>query len=48
MDGINNYLQYGEKQYNETISIPLWPDMTEEDAQTVIKAVKEIGKEFHA
>ena len=37
-----------EKQYTTTISIPLWPDMTNEDAAAVIKAVKEIGEEFHA
>ncbi len=37
-----------ERQYVTTISIPLWPDMTKDDADQVIKAVKEIGEEFHA
>jgi len=34
-----------EKQYNDTISIPLYPDMTEEQVQLVIKTVTEIGNE---
>ena len=33
-----------ENQYNRTISIPLYPDMTEEQADYVIKTVTEIGK----
>ena len=37
-----------ERQYTTTISIPLWPDMTNDDAMAVVKAVKEIGEEFHA
>ena len=37
-----------EKQYLSTISIPLWPDMQAQDAETVIQAVKSIGEEFHA
>lgn len=37
-----------QKQYSETISLPLWPDMTEEMVDTVIKTVAEIGKEYHA
>lgn len=36
-----------ENQYNRTISIPLYPDMTEEQAQFVIDTVKEIGLENH-
>ena len=32
-----------ERQYNQTISIPLYPDMTEEQADYVIKTVIEIG-----
>jgi dTDP-4-amino-4,6-dideoxygalactose transaminase len=36
-----------EKQYAETISIPLWPDMTEEMADEVIQAVKETGEAYH-
>lgn len=35
-------------QYNRTISIPLWPDMTDEMAFQVIEAVKQIGRENHA
>ena len=33
-----------ENQYNRTISIPLYPDMTDEQADYVIKVVTEIGK----
>ncbi len=36
-----------EKKYNETISIPLWPDMTEEMASLVINEVIRIGQENH-
>lgn len=36
------------KHYSGTISIPLWPDMSQTDAQKVISAVKSIGEEFHA
>ena len=32
----------------KTISIPLWPDMTEEMADLVIAEVTRIGKENHA
>ena len=34
-----------ENQYNRTISIPLYPDMTEEQAQLVINTIIRIGKE---
>ncbi|MCR5045613.1 MAG: DegT/DnrJ/EryC1/StrS family aminotransferase [Treponema sp.] len=37
-----------ERQYQRTISLPLWPDMTEEMAETVIAAVKKIGVANHA
>ena len=37
-----------ENQYNRTISIPLYPDMTKEDAELVIETVKSIGLENHA
>ncbi|MBO4629275.1 MAG: DegT/DnrJ/EryC1/StrS aminotransferase family protein [Treponema sp.] len=37
-----------ENQYNRTISIPLYPDMTKEQAQLVIDTVKKIGQENHA
>ena len=37
-----------ENQYNRTISIPLFPDMTVEQAQLVIDTVKTIGTENHA
>lgn len=33
-----------EQHYNETITLPLWPDMTEQDARLVIDCVKEVGK----
>lgn len=35
-----------ENQYNRTISIPLYPDMTEEQANYVIQTVKEIGNKY--
>ena len=37
-----------EDQYNRTISIPLYPDMTKEQAQLVIDTVTKIGQENHA
>ena len=37
-----------QAQYNRTISIPLYPDMTRKEAELVIKTVKEIGREYHA
>ena len=37
-----------EKKFQESISIPLWPDMTEEMTKYVIQAVKEIGEKYHA
>ena len=35
-----------ENQYNTTISIPLFPDMTDEQAQLVIDTVTKIGAEY--
>jgi dTDP-4-amino-4,6-dideoxygalactose transaminase len=32
-----------EEHYKETISLPLWPDMTEQDAQFVIDCVQKVG-----
>ena len=37
-----------ENQYNRTISIPLYPDMTKEQAELVIETVNNIGLENHA
>ena len=37
-----------ERQYCTTISIPLFPDMTQEQAELVIQTVKQIGLENHA
>ena len=37
-----------ERQYSTTISIPLFPDMTDEQAQLVIDTVIKIGEENHA
>ncbi len=42
-----NYPEAAER-YSQTISIPLWPDMTEEMADLVIAEVTRIGKENHA
>ncbi|MBQ0039747.1 MAG: DegT/DnrJ/EryC1/StrS family aminotransferase [Treponema sp.] len=36
-----------EKKYLETISIPLWPDMTEEMTDYVIDCVKKTGEKYH-
>lgn len=35
------------KRYSQTISIPLWPDMSEKMAETVIREVTKIGLENH-
>ena len=37
-----------DKRYSQTITIPLWPDMTEEMVELVIETVKKIGLENHA
>ena len=37
-----------ESAWSRTVSIPLWPDMTDEMAEEVINAVIAIGKEYHA
>ena len=37
-----------EKKYLETISLPLWPDMTSEMTDYVINCVRNIGEKFHA
>ncbi|MBO7123359.1 MAG: DegT/DnrJ/EryC1/StrS aminotransferase family protein [Treponema sp.] len=37
-----------ERQYKRTISLPLWPDMTEAMAKQVVAAVKKIGEANHA
>ena len=37
-----------ESQYQRTITLPLWPDMTEKMAEDVISAVKKIGEANHA
>ena len=37
-----------QKQYSETISIPLWPDMTDEMIDYVVQTIKEIGGRNHA
>ena len=37
-----------EKKYLETISLPLWPDMTSEMTDYVINCVRNMGEKFHA
>ena len=37
-----------EQKYSQTITIPLWPDMTPEMADIVIETVKKTGSEYHA
>lgn len=37
-----------ESQYSKTISIPLYPDMSDEQAEYVINTIKKIGLENHA
>ncbi len=37
-----------EKKYLETITIPLWPDMTDEMTDFVIASVKKLGEKHHA
>ena len=36
------------KKYLETISLPLWPDMTSEMTDYVINCVRSMGEKFHA
>lgn len=36
-----------EQRYQETISIPLWPDMTEEMIDYVVETIKETGEKHH-
>lgn len=36
------------RQYGETITLPLWPDMTDEMTDTVIETVESLGREYHA
>lgn len=36
-----------EEKYLETISLPLWPDMTEEMTDYVIECVKTVGEKHH-
>lgn len=36
-----------EEKYLETISLPLWPDMTEEMTDYVIECVKVVGEKHH-
>lgn len=37
-----------EKCYNSTITIPLWPDMTDDMVHRVISTVIDIGKQYYA
>ncbi|MBQ0002520.1 MAG: DegT/DnrJ/EryC1/StrS family aminotransferase [Treponema sp.] len=37
-----------QSQFIRTITLPLWPDMTDEMAYDTIEAVKKIGSEYHA
>lgn len=37
-----------QKKYSETISIPLWPDMSEDMVELVIDTVRDLGREYHA
>ena len=37
-----------EQRYNETITIPLFPDMTDDMVDFVISRVKAIGEKYHA
>lgn len=37
-----------EKQYSETISLPLWPDMSDEELNYVVQCVKNIGEKYRA
>ena len=36
-----------EEKYLETISLPLWPDMTEDMTDYVIECVKAVGEKHH-
>ncbi len=36
-----------ENHYQNTITLPLWPNMNEDDVKTVIETVKSVGKKHH-
>ena len=36
-----------ERHFQNTITLPLWPDMTEEMIGLVIEKVKSAGEKFH-
>jgi len=36
-----------EEKYQETISIPLWPDMTDEMIDYVVETIKQTGEKHH-
>lgn len=38
---------HAQKQYLQTITIPLWPDMTKEMRERVVSVIKEIGGRHH-
>ncbi|MBR1912411.1 MAG: DegT/DnrJ/EryC1/StrS family aminotransferase, partial [Treponema sp.] len=38
---------HAERQYNETITIPLWPDMTDDMISYVIETIRSIGTKYH-
>ena len=41
-------LPNAQRQYSETISIPLWPDMTDQMIDYVVETIKDIGGKNHA
>lgn len=44
----NENFKNADQKFLSTISIPMWPDMTQKMIKYVIKSVKEIGETFHA
>ncbi|MBR7079215.1 MAG: DegT/DnrJ/EryC1/StrS family aminotransferase, partial [Treponema sp.] len=36
-----------QKQYSRTITLPLWPDMTEDMVSYVIECIQKAGREHH-
>ncbi len=46
-DFTKEYFPNAQNQYLRTITIPLWPDMTEQMTAQVVKAIKETGEKYH-
>ena len=46
-DFIPENFPQAEEKYQETISIPLWPDMTDEMIDYTVSCIKSLGEKYH-